>query len=160
MNNGLPIYGENLRICICILGSFSSYMTLHPIRSKFPYIWGSSVFFFISVVIFENSSLGNVVWFGYIVQLSRGGGIFSLHKVITTCHRTCYRRGRGDTAFFINYILCTVNICRLGAYHTKPNRDVMLPRFHVTEVSTWYLYLMVESKAPVSWFQILNTSQT
>ncbi len=32
-----------------ILGSPSSYMTLHPIPSEFPYIWGKLVFFFISV---------------------------------------------------------------------------------------------------------------
>jgi hypothetical protein len=40
--------GENLRISSCsILGSPSSYMTLHPTPSEFPYIWRKfSVFFF------------------------------------------------------------------------------------------------------------------
>ncbi len=61
----------------------------------------------------------------------------------------------GETAVFIYCMLYTVSgVGRLGACHTKPNRDVILSRFHVTST-----YLMVESKAPVSWFQILNTSQ-
>ncbi len=41
----------------------------------------------------------------------------------------------GEGGDRILYILCTVNICRLGACDTKPNRDVMLSRFHVAEVS-------------------------
>ncbi len=32
-----------------ILGRHSSYMTLHPIPSEYPYIWGNFIFFFISV---------------------------------------------------------------------------------------------------------------
>ncbi len=39
--------GENLRISsYSILGSPSSYMTLHPIPSEFPYIWGKFSFLF------------------------------------------------------------------------------------------------------------------
>jgi hypothetical protein len=44
MTNDLRIYGENICAFPHILGSSSSYMTLHPIRSEF-------VFFFISVAV-------------------------------------------------------------------------------------------------------------
>jgi hypothetical protein len=38
MTNDLLIYGENICAFPHILGSPSSYMTLHPIPSEFPYI--------------------------------------------------------------------------------------------------------------------------
>ncbi len=47
MTNDLLIYGENICAFSHILGSPSSYMTLHPIPSEFPNIWG---FFFISAL--------------------------------------------------------------------------------------------------------------
>ena len=40
MTNDLVIYGENICAFPHILGSPSSYMTLHPIPSEFPYICG------------------------------------------------------------------------------------------------------------------------
>jgi hypothetical protein len=40
--------GKYLRIS-SILESPSSYMTLQPIPSKFPYIWGKFIFSFLSV---------------------------------------------------------------------------------------------------------------
>ncbi len=43
MTNGLLIYGEAFPH---ILGSPSSYMTLHPIPSEFPYIWRKFCFLF------------------------------------------------------------------------------------------------------------------
>ncbi len=46
MTNGLLIYGENICAFLHILGSPSSYMTLHPIPSEFPYIWGKLCFLF------------------------------------------------------------------------------------------------------------------
>ncbi len=50
VTNDLLKYGENICAFPHILGSAScsSYMTLHPILSEFPYIWGKFVFFFIS----------------------------------------------------------------------------------------------------------------
>jgi hypothetical protein len=38
MTNDLLIFGENICAFPHILGSPSSYMTLHPIPSEFPYI--------------------------------------------------------------------------------------------------------------------------
>jgi len=49
MTNGLLMYGENICAFPHIIGSPSSYMTLHPIPSKFPYMREENiVFFFIS----------------------------------------------------------------------------------------------------------------
>jgi hypothetical protein len=45
--NDLLMYGKNICALPHILGSPSSYMTLHLIPSEFPYIWG---IFFISVI--------------------------------------------------------------------------------------------------------------
>jgi hypothetical protein len=44
MTNDLLIYGQNICAFPHILGSPSSYMTLHPIPSEFPYIWGTFCF--------------------------------------------------------------------------------------------------------------------
>jgi len=41
-----PIFGENICAFPHILGSHSSYMTLHPIPSEFLYIWGKFCFLF------------------------------------------------------------------------------------------------------------------
>ncbi len=49
MTNDLLIYGENICACPYILGSPSSYITLHPILSEFPYVWGKFLFSFLSV---------------------------------------------------------------------------------------------------------------
>jgi hypothetical protein len=52
MTNDLLIYDENLCAFPHILGSPSSYMSLHPIPSEFPYIFGKlSFIFFICVAI-------------------------------------------------------------------------------------------------------------
>ncbi len=50
MINGLLSPHIWLNICAFphILGSPSSYMTLHPIPSEFPYRWGKFYFLFIS----------------------------------------------------------------------------------------------------------------
>ncbi len=49
MTNDLLIYGENICTFPHMLGSPSSYMTLHPIPSEFPYISGKFSFLFIRV---------------------------------------------------------------------------------------------------------------
>ncbi len=46
MTNDLLIYGENICAFPHILGSPSSNMTLHPIPSRIPYIWGKFCFLF------------------------------------------------------------------------------------------------------------------
>ncbi len=46
MTNDLLIYGENICAFPHILGSPSSYITLHPIPTGFPYIWGKVCFLF------------------------------------------------------------------------------------------------------------------
>jgi hypothetical protein len=46
----IPVYDENICAFSHILGSPSSYMTLHPIPYEFPYIWGQFCFLSISVV--------------------------------------------------------------------------------------------------------------
>ncbi len=47
MTNGLHIYGYLiLHFLIYILGSSSSYMTLQPLPSEFPYIWGKCLLLF------------------------------------------------------------------------------------------------------------------
>jgi hypothetical protein len=51
--NDLLIYNENICAFPHILGSPSSYMTLHTIPSKFPYMWGKFYFLFLSVYTFR-----------------------------------------------------------------------------------------------------------
>ncbi len=46
MTNDLFIYGKNICAFPHILGSPSSYVTLHPIPYEFPYIWGKFCFLF------------------------------------------------------------------------------------------------------------------
>ncbi len=46
MTNDLRIYGENIFAFPHILGSPSLHMTLHPIPSEFPDIWGKFCFLF------------------------------------------------------------------------------------------------------------------
>jgi hypothetical protein len=46
MTNDLLTYGENICAFPHILGSPSSYMTLHPIPCEFPYTWGKCCFLF------------------------------------------------------------------------------------------------------------------
>ncbi len=46
MTNDLLIYGENICAFPHLLGSPSSYKTLHPIATEFPDIWGKFCFLF------------------------------------------------------------------------------------------------------------------
>ncbi len=46
MTNGEPHIWLNICVFLHILGNPSSYMTLHPIHSEFPYLWGNIFFLF------------------------------------------------------------------------------------------------------------------
>ncbi len=57
LTNAASSYKVNYLRIPYILGHSSSYMTLHPISSEFPYIWGKFYFIFISVLFSVSTKL-------------------------------------------------------------------------------------------------------
>ncbi len=119
MTNGLLIYGEIFAhfLISCIRILFLIYMTLHPIPSEFPYIWGEICFLFyrctrddLSVFYLQFSLLPILTWLwtGEAVKLNMLSSSPSL-SAIARLDMSIKGIGSRDriTIFFIKFdILC------------------------------------------------------
>ncbi len=116
MTNGLLIYSEIFCVFPHILGSPSSYMTLHPIPFEFPYIRGKICFLFYQCT---DTCVRNLISLSHLYA-----DIFTISYIAVALQLHTYLTWSLEvwvlTAFFCSHIVLYEGFfpsCRLWSYH-------------------------------------------